>query len=324
MRGNRSITRASGIVELWSGFTALEFIHRVAGYDIAEVSRALTGLRDRLVSEAGLLINITGENEAALPLIEKTFSSFAPPRSRNRACYEKDFFDRATLAHDLPINGAAKTASHEVFSSGLLQTGFAALSLRGAGIGTKEAAAETVLSHFLSTGALWTALRMEGGAYGAHASANSLENTFTFSTYCDPRPRESVGAFSEILKAARETKISDDTLEKTIIGAYAKEKQPTANPVKGFKDFMRFLYNIDDERRQANLKNIIAVSADDIARAAGRLYESINGGAPRIIFAGKTEAKKAARKFKTSVHELPDLRNMRTFSAGLKAGRWRA
>jgi Zn-dependent M16 (insulinase) family peptidase len=305
MRGNRSITRASGIVELWSGFTALEFIHKVAEYDIAEVSRTLTNLRDRLVLEAGLLVNITGENEAALPVIEKTFSAFTPPRGRNRACYETDFFDRAARAHSLPINVEAKTAAPEIFSSGILQIGFAALSLKGAGIGTKEAAAEVVLSHFLSTGALWTALRMEGGAYGAHASANSLENTFTFSTYCDPRPHESVDTFSGILKAARETKISGDTLEKTIIGTYAKEKQPTANPVKGFKDFMRFLYNIDDGRRQANLKNIIAVSADDIACAAGRLYESVNESTPRVIFAGKTEAKKASLKFKTGVHKLP-------------------
>jgi hypothetical protein len=68
---------------------------------------------------------------------------------------------------------------------------------------------------------------------------------------------------------------------------------------------MRFLYNIDDERRAANLKNLIAVNADDIACAADRLYEMANAGAPRIIFAGKTEAQKAARKFKTDVHELP-------------------
>ncbi|MDR0383649.1 MAG: insulinase family protein, partial [Spirochaetaceae bacterium] len=305
LRGNRSITRASGIVELWSGFTALEFIHKVAEYDISEVSRVLTDIRDRLVSESGLFINITGENKAALPVIEKNFSSFAPPRKRNKACYEKDFFDRAALAHNLLINGALETSVPEIFSSRILQIGFATLSFKASGIGTKEAAAETVLSHYLSTGALWTTLRMKGGAYGSHASANSLENSFTFSTYCDPKPYESVEAFAGILKSAYKTIIPADMLEKTIIGTYAKEKPPAANPVKGFKDFMRFLYNIDDGRREANLKNIMAVSADDITCAAERLYEAVGENSRRVIFAGNTEAKKAARKFKASVYELP-------------------
>ncbi|MDR2660274.1 MAG: insulinase family protein [Spirochaetaceae bacterium] len=312
LRGNRYISRASGVTELWSGFTALEFIHRAAEYDTAEVSRALTKIRDKLVAEAGLFVNITGENPAVLPLIEKNFSSFEPPRKRNGLCYEKDFFDSFDsfgsfnfLNKVAPSCKIKNVPAPEIFSSALLRIGFASLSLESSGIGTKEAAAETVLSHYLSTGALWTALRMEGGAYGANALVNSLEKTFTFSTYRDPRPCESLDAFECILKTAQKTKITDDMLEKIIIGSYAKEKQPAANPVKGFKDFIRFLYNIDDEIREASLKNIISVKDDDIISAAERLYKAINKNSPRVILAGNTEAKKAARKFKTEFHELP-------------------
>ncbi|MDR0409879.1 MAG: insulinase family protein [Spirochaetaceae bacterium] len=311
LRGNRFFTRSSGVSELWSGFTALEFIHKAAEYDTAEVSRVLTGIRDKIVSEAGLLVNITGENPAALSAIEKVVADFAPLSRRNALCYKKDFFDKV-----LPTAAAEKNrengkdgkvnATPEVFSSSVLQIGFAALSLEASGFGEKESAAETVLSHYLSTGALWTALRMKGGAYGAHASVNSLENTFTFSTYRDPRPGESLTAFASILETVRETKITDDTLEKIIIGAYAKEKQPAANPVKGFKDFMRFLYKIDDDMRETDLKNILSVSADDIVSAAERLHKSASGkDTPRVILAGETEAEKSAGKFNTAVHKLP-------------------
>jgi Zn-dependent M16 (insulinase) family peptidase len=304
LRGNRSITRASGIGELWAGFTALEFIHKAAEYDIAEVSRELARIRDKIVSEAGLFVNVTGENPAALPVIEKTISSFAPLSKRNESCNKKDFFDKVLSPYGIAANGKNEIAL-EVFSSDVLQIGFASLSLEASGIGLKEAAAETVLSHYLSTGALWTALRMKGGAYGAHAAANSLENTFTFSTYRDPQPRESIEVFADILKTAQKTKITNDMLEKIIIGAYAKEKHPAANPTKGFKDFMRFLYNIDDDIRSANLKNLISVNEDDIISAAERLYKNINKSSPRVILAGNTEAKKAASKFKTDVYKLP-------------------
>jgi Zn-dependent M16 (insulinase) family peptidase len=303
LRGNRSLTRACGIVELWAGFTALEFIHRIAEYDTAELSRNLTRIRDKLVSEAGLFINITGENGAALPIIEKTFSCFAPPRRRGEICYEKDFFDKVVSSQNILCSGAKKD-SPEIFSSAALQIGFAVLSLNGSGIGTKEASAETVLAHYLSTGALWTALRMKGGAYGAGASANSIEGTFTFSTYRDPKPRESLAAFSKILNAVQKIKITDDMLEKIIIGTYAKEKHPTANPLKGFNDFMRFLYNISDERREANLKNIIAAGSGDIADAAARLCRVLSKDSPRVILAGDTESALAARKFKTVAHKL--------------------
>lgn len=146
---------------------------------------------------------------------------------------------------------------------------------------------------------------MKGGAFGAAASANSIERTFTFSTYRDPQPHESLDVFSKILKAAQKTKISGDMLEKIIIGTYAKEKQPAANPVKGFKDFMRFLYNISDEQREANLKNIIATGVGDIAGAAERIYRTINKDSPRVILAGDSGASLAAGKFKTGVHKLP-------------------
>jgi Zn-dependent M16 (insulinase) family peptidase len=311
LRGNRSLSRASGIAELWSGFTALEFIHKIAEHDTKELGRRLVRIRDKLVSEAGLFINITGENAAVPSIIESAFSGFPPPRNRNNLCYEQDFFDKAASAQgasskDMPINKIKTLSSPEIFSSDLLQIGFAALAFNdGSVTGTREASAETVLAHYLSTGALWTALRMKGGAYGAHASANSIESVFTFSTYRDPRPHESVEAFPHILKAAQITKIPADKLEKIIIGAYAKEKQPTANPVKGFKDFMRCLYTIDHERLEANLNQIISAGADDIIDAAKRLYDSIKKDSPRVILAGNTEAALAARKFKTDIHKLP-------------------
>jgi Zn-dependent M16 (insulinase) family peptidase len=301
LRGNRSLTRAFGVAELWAGFTALEFIHKIAEYDTAEISGNLARIRDKLVSEAGLLINITGENPAAPAVVEKIFSCLSPPCKRNKLLYEKDFFDKAASSENLTSGAGAV----EVFSSEVLQVGFAALSLGASAFGTKEASAETVLAHYLSTGALWTTLRMEGGAYGAHAAANGIESAFTFSTYRDPRPADSLQAFSKILRAAQKTKIGDDMLEKIIIGAYAKEKHPVANPVKGFKDFMRFLYNMSDDARMENLKNIINVSADDVIGAAERLVRAISKTSPRVILAGKTESSSAAAKFKTAVHKLP-------------------
>jgi Zn-dependent M16 (insulinase) family peptidase len=197
----------------------------------------------------------------------------------------------------------------EVFASPSLQIGFAAMSLQAAAFDTPAQAAETVLSHQLSTGALWETIRMKGGAYGASASSDSMERYFSFSTYRDPKPLRSLDSFSAILKDGCFAEKDDnfqDNLVKSIIGCYARGTRPLTPAEKGAADFQRFLSRIDDDYRRRNLRRLINVSAEDISAALGALASQLaSESIGKVIITGTKDAEQAAKALGTEVQMLP-------------------
>jgi Zn-dependent M16 (insulinase) family peptidase len=209
-------------------------------------------------------------------------------------------------------------SSPEVFASPSLQVGFAAMTLCAAEYDTLPQTAETVLAHQLSTGALWENIRMKGGAYGASASSNGLERCFSLSTYSDPNPLRSLDTFSAILKdsAANAGELAKgdaaasaaaNTMEKMIIGCYAKETRPRTPSEKSVNDFLRFLSRIDDGCRRRKLERLINIHEDDISAALGDLALQLASQKPpsRVVIAGMNSAEQAAKALGAEVQLLP-------------------
>ncbi|MDR2490612.1 MAG: insulinase family protein [Spirochaetaceae bacterium] len=204
-----------------------------------------------------------------------------------------------------PLSGGGQRV--EVFASQTLSVGFSALSVSAADRRTKESAADAALAHYLSTGSLWENLRMKCGAYGANCSVNQQTDTVNFSTYRDPKPYVSIRAMPEILYTLAQNPPEGDALEKTIIGAYSKIKQPMTSAKKGALDFLRFLNGIDDTFRQRSLDNLLTVDSAGIKNAAVRIQNEMSqAGMPSIcIVCGAEEAEKAAAEFGVPVQSLP-------------------
>jgi Zn-dependent M16 (insulinase) family peptidase len=290
-RSGQGFSRSRKVREIWSGLEQIIFVHRIASMETVELAHKLEEIRDKLLKN-GVLVNFTGGEDAlasSLKEIGRRFGSFGLPKPRRSEVLE-------TFT-------PAKSA--EVFSSPSLQVGFAALSLPSAVYGSAEHAAELVLAHQLSTGALWETIRMKGGAYGAFASSDNLEGVFTFSTYRDPKPLRSLEAFSSIVRETANKDGDEESLVKTIIGSFAGETRPKANPDKGFSDFFRFLYGVEDRHRSRRLKALIALGQDEIAGVLSRLAASVEGKPPAVILAGKGTAEKAASKLGVEPQELP-------------------
>jgi Zn-dependent M16 (insulinase) family peptidase len=294
-RSGRSFSRAAAVGEIWHGLEQLQFAHTRADREPAEISRTLLGLRDR-IARGGLLINLTGSGKAldrAFLAAEERFCPFGPPRPRNPAAAEK-----------APFLALAGSGEAEVFASPSLQVGFASIALPAAPYAAPGHAAELALAHWLSTGPLWEDIRMRGGAYGAFAHPDGFEGIFSFSTYRDPNPQRSLGAFGAALGEAAARGIDEDALEKTLIGAYAREKRPKTPAEKGSNDFFRFLAGVEDYHREKKLRSLIALGAGELIGAAEGLARS-TGGAPAVIIAGNSAGEKAARALGTEVRELP-------------------
>jgi Zn-dependent M16 (insulinase) family peptidase len=301
-RSGAACSRSRAVDEVWNGISQLPFSHDLAAADIAETSRKLVSIRDALASRSGLIVNLTAQAEA-LPNALKaaaSFGRFGPPRPANPRCRETAPF--------LTLAGGGENR-FEVWASPSIQIGFAAMSLPASPYGSREQAAELVLSHELSTGALWESIRMKGGAYGAFARPDNLEGVFSLATYRDPDPLRSLKIFPEILLNRGKRTIDEDSLEKSIIGSFARETVPRTPSDNGLTDFLRYLYGITSEHRFTRLKAIVALAAGETAAAAGRL-----GGAAldaggftgrQVIIAGTGAAEKAAAALGVEVRRLP-------------------
>jgi Zn-dependent M16 (insulinase) family peptidase len=333
-RASRAFSRARTVDEVWNGLGQIGFAQRLAELDAAEICRKFTALRDTLAG-AGCIASLTGSAAALKPALAAIGGlGFGPPRPRNPRSTEAASFASVLEtcpgeAPQAPASGkspglaprssgvaadkaaaADKAGGAEVYASPSLQVGFAAAALPGAPYDSPAQAAEIVLAHLLSTGALWEDIRMKGGAYGAFAQPDNLEGYFSFSTYLDPNPLRSLDSFERILRReelgrseGKSAGFGEDEVEKAVIGCYGKETRPRTPAEKGSADFSRFLYGIEDLHRKRRLERLIAVEGPQVSAALKRLA-SQSAGVP-VILAGQAVAEKAAAKLGTDPRMLP-------------------
>jgi len=286
-KAGRDNSQCKKTEETWNGLSQIEFVHRLAGYDAPTVAAKLKYLQEK-ISGSGVIANLTGKAlQAAGAEVSQRFARFGAPAPRAAA------------------SRASSTRKHiaEVFASPSLQVGFAARSTKSAVFDTTEQIAEMVLSHQLSTGALWEDIRMKGGAYGAFASSDCIENCVSLATYRDPNPLRSLDTFSAILKNSAYGKCDEDSLVKNIIGCYAKETRPRTSAENGLIDFYRFLYGIEDSYRKRKIERLVSISTADIQAAFSALGKRDATGL--VIIAGTKTAEQAAKALGTEMQLLP-------------------
>jgi Zn-dependent M16 (insulinase) family peptidase len=287
-RAGRFNSRSKRVEETWNGLSQIDFVHRLAKMEIAEIAAKLQNLREK-ISGAGLIANMTGRAlDTVVVEIAKRFGSFGAPKDRVPCVFDET---------------APTCKAGEVYASASMQVGFAALTLNAAPFDTKEQIAEMVLAHQLSTGALWEDIRMKGGAYGAFVTSDCLENSVSFATYRDPNPLRSLDVISAILKDGSYGKCDEDYLVKSIIGCYAKEMRPRTSSENGLIDFYRFLYGIEDSYRKRKIERLVSVSTADIAAAFSAL--GTRKACPPVIITGVKSAEQAAKTLGAEVRMLP-------------------
>lgn len=167
------------------------------------------------------------------------------------------------------------------------QTGFASCVTKSSSFMTKQAAAETILSSWLGMHSLWDKIRTTGGAYGANAWNDSLEETFIMTTYRDPAPQKSLQVFQEILKEISQTKIPSEDIEKTIVSCYGDAIIPLTPKDRGTRSFEGMLYANTPQLRQKRIETIMKVTNDDVQNAAAGLYKNSQKMFQKAVFCDK-------------------------------------
>jgi presequence protease len=120
----------------------------------------------------------------------------------------------------------------------------------------------------LSRGYLWDAVRVEGGAYGAFASASVTYPVFSCASYRDPNLVPTLERFAAGLKQAA-TALEQAAVDDSIVATIGQIDKPKAPHAKGFGETCALLLGRTREFRQTMRDAVLgATPASVMAKAA--------------------------------------------------------
>ncbi len=169
------------------------------------------------------------------------------------------------------------------------QTGYAAAVTPASVYLTKEAAAESIFTSWLSNHTLWDKIRTTGGAYGANCWVDALERQVVMTTYRDPSPAKSIEVYLQSLKELCSSPIPKDEVEKTIVSYYGNAIVPASPKDRGARSFEGILYANPQKFKQLRVDNILKVTEEDVEKACDRLYENSVKKCTRAVFNNKSD-----------------------------------
>ncbi len=271
---NSDRNRQKTIDELWNGLSQYYYVQKLLERPLPEIVSELTELKSMILNR-GLVVNITAGTEGITKVkqaVEKRISGYTAPVPAEKLTWDS--------LKSLVIGNSEKNVLFDAKS----QVGYSATGCDGAPRFTKESAAQAVLCHWLSNGLLWEKIRTKGGAYGAFAMYDTLEESVAFASYRDPNPIHSLEVFEEALEIAATYEFPATELEKAITGCYSKEIQPQSPKGKGFSGFMRSIYGVTQEMREEKVAALLQLTADDLHAAAKELLSRIKVSKKVVIY----------------------------------------
>ena len=139
-----------------------------------------------------------------------------------------------------------------------------------------DAAALTVLGHFLRNGYLHRAIREQGGAYGGGASHDSSTASFRFYSYRDPRLSATLEDFDKAVDWLLDTHHEGRQLEEAILGVIGSIDKPASPAGEAKRAFHNDLYGRTAEQRKRFRQRVLGVTLDDLQRVGGAYLKPEN------------------------------------------------
>ena len=136
--------------------------------------------------------------------------------------------------------------------------------------GHPDAPALTVLGGYLRNGYLHTAIREQGGAYGAGANQDNHTASFKFYSYRDPRISGTLSDFSGAIDWMLAQKANPAALEEAILGVVASIDKPSAPASEAKQACHNQLFGRSKSQQQAFRAAVLAVSFDDLISVTKR------------------------------------------------------
>ncbi|BES70964.1 insulinase family protein [Marinobacter nanhaiticus D15-8W] len=226
--------------------------------DSLKDEQALKGLCDKLatihgrVQEQARQFLVVGESEQLDPMIEDL-----------RKAWPKATSIETELWQVPPVN---ETVRQAWLTS--TQVNFCAKAYSTVAVDHPDAAALSVLGGFLRNGYLHRAIREQGGAYGGGAAQDSVNGTFRFFSYRDPRLVETLDDFDGALTWLQETDHDPQSLEEAILGVVGQLDKPRSPAGEAKHAFHNRLFGRTPDQQKRFRERVLAVTIDDLKRVA--------------------------------------------------------
>lgn len=248
------------ISEMLNGLSQAQFLNELMKEPIQQVAEELEGLR-------GLILGRASDFKAALIHSHAQDSFKTEIENFITKLTRLNDSARLTSASGLERIIDSKTASH-VFVPGPFSSNFTALSLlpfRDRRPSPRESALLTITARLLRSKHLHREIREKGGAYGSAVGFSPSSGMFTFSSYRDPSPLNSLRVF----RGASEALLARDAPKETdLLGAKLSVFSDLDSPVDvSCRGLNEFLYGPElgsDSRRQEFRDALRSCTLDDV------------------------------------------------------------
>lgn len=136
---------------------------------------------------------------------------------------------------------------------------------------------------------LWNEVRVKGGAYGS-LYTHRLNGNFALGSYRDPNLAKTLDVYSKLPEYVENLTISEDELNKYVIGTMSPLEQPKSAESKGLDALNRLKTGVSRERLVQLKEEILATEPDDFSELAPSLHEVLDNKTV-VVIGNKTQIK---------------------------------
>lgn len=278
-QAGRGISAAGAIYSQWYGLDYLEAM-RKAAKDVDGTIERLVALADQLLGAGNAEVVLGCDPEMKSEILgmlpewpKKPLTPFVPPE---------------------PPQGISEG---RIIAS---PVAFTARVTRTVPYTHKDAPALDLAARLFEHKTLHKAIREEGGAYGANARFNSATGSFSFTCYRDPHLTSSLAAMDRAVDGVIAGDFSARNLEEAKLTVVQKLDTPVSPGSRASVAWARQRDGRTAERRQAYRERLLAVEADDVARAVEQHLAPKMEGATVVSFAGQELLEREGKNLKIS------------------------
>jgi Zn-dependent M16 (insulinase) family peptidase len=273
----------SNIAKMSEEASGLTQIQRMSALALRPASEGFTDVIDKLKQIQALVLNSSKDLKLAMTCASDSTSS----NEREMQSFINSTFSPANSPSSSSLTPEAPSFASTTFSLPY-QVSYASLALPTTPYTSPLSAPTQLLSQILTHKYLHHEIREKGGAYGAGASANSLRGVWSFYSYRDPNPLNSL---AHMKQAALEVAATTPWTARDIEEAKLLTFQGVDAPVSVSEEGMgQFLYGVTPEMRQERRERLLDCGLPEIRQAADLLVRTLEAGKSAGVVIGPPAA----------------------------------
>jgi presequence protease len=230
--------------------------------DWPAVQEILEGIRERLISRAGMVINATFDAsgwQQAWPFVQ----GFIERLPASQPALADWAYDRLPAYEGLTIPA---------------QVNYVGKGANLYDLGYELDGSLQVIRKYLGTTYIWDSIRVKGGAYGGFCSFDQHTGVWNYLSYRDPNLLATIDAYDGTAQFLEKLDLDESELTRGIIGVIGDLDAYQLPDAKGYTSMIRHLTGVTDADRQRRRDEILTTTPEDFRRFGAVLAEVARQG----------------------------------------------